>query len=207
MRGTTRTQYSAKGFVADPRQRSNRVIFFGMASLSPLGINHGPKRYIVSHTLFPCIKHVNRIAGPCYQSDRPFRFRWMEWRWPLLDFLFLSSHSTGSAVGGYPTSAVVRELRNFWKIPPFIASVCNSLGNYSAMRSCRISRGRRGKTAHARPTRHYCTCCWRGNSANWTAVAIFYIFRWGFQMIGDDDSCQELVGTKSDEHRACEKTI
>ena len=24
-------------------------------------------------------------------------------------------------------------------------------------------------------------------------------------MIGDDDSCQELVGTKSDEHRACEK--
>ena len=25
-------------------------------------------------------------------------------------------------------------------------------------------------------------------------------------MIGDDNSCQETVGTKSDEHRACEKT-
>ena len=26
-----------------------------------------------------------------------------------------------------------------------------------------------------------------------------------FQMMGDDNSCQEIVGTKSDEHRACEK--
>ena len=72
----------------DPNTRQGQIapFFFGMVSLSPLGIHHGPKRYIVSHTLFPCF-HVNRIAGPCYQSDRPFSFRWMEWRWPLLDFL------------------------------------------------------------------------------------------------------------------------
>ena len=103
--------------------RSNRAIFcfyifFGMASLSPLGIHHGPKRYIVSHTLFPCF-HVNRIAGPCYQSDRPFSFRWMEWRWPLLDFLVFEFALHRVAGGGLPHLGSGQRTDKFQKCTPF----------------------------------------------------------------------------------------
>ena len=53
-------------------------------------------------------------------------------KWPLLDFLFLCPHSTGSTEGGCPTSAVViGRMRIFGTAPLFITSYDRQL------RSCR----------------------------------------------------------------------
>ena len=93
-------------------------IFLVWLRIAPLGIHHGPKRYIVSHTLFPCF-HVNRIAGPCYQSDRPFSFRWMEWRWPLLDFLVFEFALHRVAGGGLPHLGSGQRTDKFQKCTPF----------------------------------------------------------------------------------------
>ena len=78
---------------------------------------------------------------------------------PFGFFGFLSSLSTGSSVGGCPTSAVTRELRNFRNVALFIPYVFpREFVPVSAERSCQSWRGWRAVTAHARPTRSYCVC-------------------------------------------------
>ena len=98
---------------------------------------------------------------------------------PFWIFWFLSSHSTGSLVGGCPTSAVVRELTNFRNAPLFITSVLNSLG--SSFRHnfhfCPGSKCRALVPNFARLARRNCAAdarllrmCDRRDSNDWTAV-------------------------------------
>ena len=100
---------------------------------------------------------------------------------PFWIFWFLSSHSTGSLVGGCPTSAVVRELTNFRNAPLFITRVPNSLGssfrhNFHFCPSCKC---RALVPNFARLARQNCACavdarllrmCGRRDSNDWTAV-------------------------------------
>ena len=121
---------------------------------------------------------------------------------PFWIFWFLSSHSTGSLVGGCPTSAVVRELTNFRNAPLFITSVLNSLGSsfrhnfhFCPGSKCRAlvpnfaRLARRNYAADARLLR----MCGRRDSNDWTAVVTtmnILIFSY-FQIRFSDPSLRE----------------
>ena len=146
---------------------------------------------------------------------------------PFGFFGFLSSLSTGSSVGGCPTSAVTRELRNFRNVALFIPYVFpREYVPVSAEHSCQSWRGWRAVTAHARPTRGYCACAadaWvlrmrsQCGSNVWTAVVITMniltclifsdqIFREGRRWWGSENAWN-VEKIPNDDENSCAKNL